>query len=131
AGFIGSPAMNFVRGKVAGPDAGGTAVDLEDGSRIVVPARPGAKAGDAVTVGVRPEHLSLGGTGEVRLSGTLDLVERLGETGYAYCRLDTGTPVTAEVRGAVALATGSRAGVSAAPENVHLFDAGGLALAPA
>ena len=39
--------------------------------------------------------------------------------------------MTAEVRGAVGLGTGSRATVSAAPENVHLFDAGGLALAPA
>jgi ABC-type sugar transport system ATPase subunit len=131
AGFIGSPAMNFVKGRVGGADPGSTMVELEDGSRIVVPARPGAREGDPVTVGVRPEHLSLGGAADIRLSGTLDLVERLGETGYAYLRLGNGTPVTAEVRGAVDLATGSPATVTAAPENVHLFDSGGLALLPA
>jgi ABC-type sugar transport system ATPase subunit len=131
AGFIGSPAMNFVKGRITAAAPEGVVVEADGGGRLALAARPGVRAGDTVTVGIRPEHLSLSGPGDVEISGTLDLVERLGETGYAYLKLDTGVPVTAEVRGAVDLAPGSRATVSASSGNVHLFDGAGLALPPA
>src|SRR5262245_55806933 len=59
AGFIGSPAMNFLPGK-----RNGAAVEVGEGVRVPLPEKSRAAAGEAVTVGIRPEHLvSSGGTG--------------------------------------------------------------------
>src|SRR5438270_2503798 len=58
AGFIGSPKMNFLPATVTAADAAGATVQLPGGGSVAVPVRPGrVKAGDAVTFGVRPEHL--------------------------------------------------------------------------
>ncbi len=58
AGFIGSPKMNFLPGKVTAVDGASATVQLAGGSSITVPCQPGGlKAGASVTVGVRPEHL--------------------------------------------------------------------------
>ncbi|MCC6528374.1 MAG: ATP-binding cassette domain-containing protein, partial [Polyangiaceae bacterium] len=62
AGFLGSPAMNFLEARVAtGGDAraGGTGLALEVGAGASLPLEPGAFAGEVakgakVTVGVRP-----------------------------------------------------------------------------
>ncbi|MBX2804969.1 MAG: sn-glycerol-3-phosphate ABC transporter ATP-binding protein UgpC [Hyphomicrobiales bacterium] len=57
AGFIGSPAMNFVRGKA---QVNGTAsIVTEQGEQIAVPALPGLENGRKVVLGIRPEHLRL------------------------------------------------------------------------
>ena len=76
AGFIGSPAINFFSGdlSVTGEIA---AVTLETGLSIPIP-RCIAKAAQrsAVTVGVRPQHVVLGGT--IGSAWTVSLVESLG-----------------------------------------------------
>ena len=61
AGFIGSPAMNFLGGKLARNGAQ-RLVTLANGSQLPV---PGLALGDghAVTLGVRPEHLVIGDEG--------------------------------------------------------------------
>jgi multiple sugar transport system ATP-binding protein len=57
AGFIGSPAMNFLRGKV---QVNGTpSVVTDEGERITVPPVPGLENGRKVVLGIRPEHLTL------------------------------------------------------------------------
>src|SRR3984957_17771561 len=55
AGFIGSPTMNFLPGRLVHD---GTAVQLGAGTLIPLPGR---RAGDTVTIGIRPEHLTPGG----------------------------------------------------------------------
>ncbi|HEX2891290.1 ABC transporter ATP-binding protein, partial [Vineibacter terrae] len=63
AGFIGSPAMNFMSGTAR--RANGTAwVATDDGTRLPLP--PGARGddGQGVVYGVRPEHLALSGAAE-------------------------------------------------------------------
>ena len=67
AGFIGSPTMNFLPATVTGIDEAGTIVQLAGGASVTVPVRPGShRVGDNVTLGVRPEHLRVGGTGRDR-----------------------------------------------------------------
>jgi multiple sugar transport system ATP-binding protein len=56
AGFIGSPAMNFVKGTV-GVERGGAVFVTEEGLRFSIGDFPGIAAGRPVTFGVRPEHL--------------------------------------------------------------------------
>jgi multiple sugar transport system ATP-binding protein len=95
AGFIGSPAMNFVPGTLSG-----SKVQTAFGE---LPAPEGVQGGDReVIVGVRPEHLEDARVvdSEARSHGAtfkakLDLVESLGAEYYAYFHLE-GTRVESE-----------------------------------
>ena len=92
ASFIGSPRMNLVKGKVV---AGDGTVALADGSQARLSksrARAGGRRGGAI--GMRPEHMSANAAGLVPLTGTVDVVERLGEASYVYMHLADGTNVT-------------------------------------
>ena len=73
AGFIGSPAMNFMPGRAAG----GGAVALDAGGRVDV-AGAALEAGRPVMVGARPEHLAPCAEGEASFAGPVEMVEQLG-----------------------------------------------------
>jgi multiple sugar transport system ATP-binding protein len=61
ATFIGQPNMNLLAAKVLGADAAGLAVEFHGGLRMVLPVETaGAKVGDSVDVGIRPENVRLG-----------------------------------------------------------------------
>src|SRR3954470_17256751 len=61
AGFIGSPKMNFVQGKVLAVDAMGLTVDYGEAKPAIIRIGGGrAKLGDTVTLGIRPEHMAEG-----------------------------------------------------------------------
>jgi lactose/L-arabinose transport system ATP-binding protein len=121
AGFIGSPAMNFLKGEVT---EGG--IDLGPDGRLAMPRPPGAERGARVTLGIRPEHMSIAaGEGGLRLAATVDLVERLGETGFAHLRLPSGSLAIVEIRGDTGLRTGDHTHVALDPAHLHLFGADG------
>jgi len=114
AGFIGAPAMNFLRGRL---EQDGRAVRLSAGS--VVPLRD-RYAGSDVVLGIRPEHLSLGADG---LAVALDLVEPLGSETLLHGRaVDGGEMVVVKVSGAIVPSETVMASVRC--EHVHLFDPG-------
>jgi ABC-type sugar transport system ATPase subunit len=136
AGFIGSPKMNMIPAKVVGV-AGGSAtvaLDASAGSKIDVPVSNLA-AGEAVTIGVRPEALEIIGSGKdvptglATLPARIEAVERLGNVTYAY--LDGGTPevITVQVMGDAPLEAGEDVRVGIRPSTLHVFNAGGAALA--
>lgn len=82
AGFIGSPAMNFMDGKVSGRHGDGLQISV-DGATVeswLAAVRPeAAPAGATVTLGIRPEHVRIGqGPGRARVLH----IERLGETSH-------------------------------------------------
>ncbi|MEO0820083.1 MAG: sn-glycerol-3-phosphate ABC transporter ATP-binding protein UgpC [Pseudomonadota bacterium] len=67
AGFIGSPAMNFLRGRASlnGAAANGmAAVVTPEGEHVPVSRVPGLEEGREVVLGIRPEHLMLTDEGE-------------------------------------------------------------------
>jgi multiple sugar transport system ATP-binding protein len=82
AGFIGSPAMNFLSGKLA-RNGSQRLVTLANGSQLPV---PGLALGDghAVTLGVRPEHLVIG---EAGVPAAVVVVEPTGADTQVYCKL--------------------------------------------
>jgi ABC-type sugar transport system ATPase subunit len=91
--------------------AQGSILVLPEYSRRIFPPR--LRTAEKLTLGIRPEHLKvLAGEG-AGLSATVDLVERLGETGFAHLRLPTGQVVIAEIRGETELRPGGRASLSA------------------
>lgn len=59
AGFIGSPPMNFLSGRVVDAGKAGPALELPGGEQIPLPAAASKLAGQPVTLGVRPEHWRL------------------------------------------------------------------------
>jgi multiple sugar transport system ATP-binding protein len=84
AGFMGSPNMNFVETEIQKVEANAVTVGLPGGGSVSVPVKgEGAKAGDKVTMGVRPEHLVEIGEpgdspGDSQIAGDVLVVERLG-----------------------------------------------------
>ncbi|MGJ8621332.1 MAG: ABC transporter ATP-binding protein [Yoonia sp.] len=115
AGFIGSPAMNFVEGKVLDGriDAPGLGIDFEGGISS-------AYEGKAVTVGARPEHIVLDPAGETH---TVELTESLGGVSYAYLTSATGERIVVEERGDERTAEGATVGIQIDSKRIFLFDA--------
>ncbi|MCP5153195.1 MAG: sn-glycerol-3-phosphate import ATP-binding protein UgpC [Ectothiorhodospiraceae bacterium] len=117
AGFIGSPAMNFVPG-TASPD--GRAVVVPGGQSL---ALPGVMPGGApLTVGIRPEHLETDeAPGRDPVDLTIDLVEPLGADTLVHGALD-GAELTARLPGGAVHTAGERLRLWIEPERIHLFD---------
>ncbi len=117
AGFIGSPAMNFLPGTV---EAGG--FRAEGGSLWPLP--PGVRnAGRPAVYGVRPEHLQLADGGGVPL--LVQVVEPTGSETQVHGRLGAqadALPVMGAFRERVSARPGQELAVTADPALVHLFD---------
>lgn len=114
AGFIGSPAMNFLPARVEG----GRLV-LENGVEIA----SGLAVDGAVTLGIRPEHLVPDESGSIRLA--VDVLEQLGANTLVHGTLEgMGLDVTASVDGVQDFHDGEVRRFSVPVEALHLFDRG-------
>lgn len=85
AGFIGTPAMNFVEVEAAGDGVAvsGASVPLTGSMRKAV----ADLSGQTITVGFRPEHLSISGDG---ISANVIGVEELGSEAIVRARINHG-----------------------------------------
>ena len=122
AGFIGSPAMNFLAAKVG---QGGRSVDLAGtgAAHINLPlARPtSAAAGTAVALGIRPEHLLPASDGPLQFD--VELAEPLGADTLLHGRFGEARElVTVRQGGHVLARPGERRHFKAEPGHLHLFD---------
>ncbi|ODT69942.1 MAG: ABC transporter ATP-binding protein [Pelagibacterium sp. SCN 63-23] len=127
AGFIGSPKMNFISGKVRAADGSKAVVDLGALGTIELPRTSTAIAGQDVTLGIRPEHLGLG-EGDFTIDTTPNIVEQLGIHTITYSTLPGGENFIGLFEGNPDLADGKPVRMSFATDKVHLFDARGLAV---
>jgi multiple sugar transport system ATP-binding protein len=121
AGFIGSPQMNFVAVTAAADGA----VTPAFGGALVVPGTRAVSAGTALTLGVRPEHLSLQAQpGALALPITVLQVEQLGGLSLVYGSLPgSDTRVTLHSAGQVQTAVGDTLTAYASADTCHLFAA--------
>ena len=131
AGFIGSPKMNFLAAKVVSADAGAAVVQLESGAQVRCEVDAGrAKAGDKVTLGVRPEHLEIaaGAQASNAIATTVTFVESLGSTTHAYCEYPgAAETLVCELDGATRLKNGAALSLGIPAARAYLFDADGQA----
>jgi multiple sugar transport system ATP-binding protein len=132
AGFIGSPKMNFLDARCLGPRAGGIAVDLA-GRELVTNVTAGNMAAPAVgaplTLGARPEHISIGDGGGLQLGQVkIEHVEHLGSQTLLYGRLPDGQDLTILCSGQTETQAGDIVGAGVAPSFCHLFDNDGRTL---
>ena len=125
AGFIGSPAMNFLPA-MASSTAKGLQITLGTAT-LTLPARAGFTGQIAVDLGVRPEDVSLTNPGDGVIVGRVAVVEALGNTTYVHVDTEFGQ-VNVESRSALRVAAGDNVGVRFETDKVHLFDAAGLTL---
>ena len=115
AGFIGSPAMNFLGGTVA--DGGVEVPALRVNLNPAVNLPP---AGTSVSVGLRPEHLAVAPGGATH---RVELTEALGGVSYAYLASPNGERVIVEERGEDRVSAGETVGIAFDPRTLRLFDA--------
>lgn len=128
AGFIGNPRMNFIPGTCIGVDAAGARVELITGGALTVPvAATEALIGQKVTLGIRPEHLSVT-PGDMALTMTPTVVERLGVNTVAYCDLPGVGTVSALLDGSAPVQVDQPTPLHFVAADCHLFDAEGLAV---
>jgi multiple sugar transport system ATP-binding protein len=118
AGFIGSPAMNFIPGVVQA-DGSGLAIDLGTVKHTLMSHRQ-LQPGRRVTVGIRPEHIGVAATGQ----GTFDIpVGVVESTGSATFITAATTPELTIVETGRSMARGGETiGVTIDPTQLHLFD---------
>ncbi|MDQ6434992.1 sn-glycerol-3-phosphate ABC transporter ATP-binding protein UgpC [Mesorhizobium sp. LHD-90] len=112
AGFIGSPAMNMLKGRVSGG-----AVDI-DGVKMPIPAGVKVADGQDVLYGVRPEHLELAADG---FPAEIKVVEPTGSETMVFLRFGSGELV-ALFRERHNFKPGDTLNLRPRVEAVHLFD---------
>jgi multiple sugar transport system ATP-binding protein len=125
AGFVGSPAMNFLPVGRQTDDAGGAVVQLPGGALLSTGVPLEAAASEGLTLGVRPEALQVQADGP--LPGTVEVIERLGDRTLLHVQLPDGTLVVADGRGQPEPPIGATVRLGFALAKLHLFDAQGRA----
>ncbi len=121
AGFIGSPAMNFLPGTLH-RSADGVHVQLHDGTRLEAPmgvASSGAAEGQPVVFGTRPEHLTLTDAGGI--AARVVVMEPTGMDTFVACRHE-GADLSAVFRERHDFAPGSTIHLLPDLQRAHLFD---------
>jgi multiple sugar transport system ATP-binding protein len=116
AGFIGSPAMNFLRGTIAAN--GHTGFEGPGGIRLPLDAAPAASAGKPAVYGIRPEHFALDDSGA---EAEVHVVEPTGSELQVVARLG-GEEVIAVFRERHKFKPGDKIRLKPDPRLVHLFD---------
>ena len=114
AGFIGSPAMNFIAGSIEGGafrDGAGNAWPL--------PANSHAPASGPVTYGIRPEHLRLDPKG---IPAVVQVIEPTGSETVVALKVGD-APLLGAFRERVSVRPGDILPISPDTSLVHLFDA--------
>ncbi len=123
AGFIGSPAMNFVKVELSGAGER-TIAKLADGAEVAIDIAVPESTG--YELGIRPEAIQIvesGGT----TSGKVAVVEHLGDRTLVYLHLADGTQIIAEDIGRSEVKPGDRINLAFDSSQLHLFTADGKA----
>jgi multiple sugar transport system ATP-binding protein len=117
AGFIGSPAMNFIAGRLEG----GEPPTLATASGVKVPLSntPQAAPGSEIIMGVRPEHVSLGGP--QAMSALITVIEPTGYETVVIAKF-AGQDMTCVLRERLNGRPGDRIGLTFKGP-LHFFDA--------
>jgi lactose/L-arabinose transport system ATP-binding protein len=131
AGFIGSPRMNFLQARVIAAESGYVTVTLasQPEVKLSLPIRSvSAKAGDEVSLGVRPEHFLAAGEGDADLTLDVDVAEHLGNTSYVYANASAAERIIVEHEGFRGAGDRDRLTVGISAAKSFLFDKAGVRL---
>ena len=116
AGFIGSPSMNFIQGRISGGD--GQARFVSDGGLELPLPAANVRDGQEVTYGIRPEHIEIGEGG---IPVSVVVVEPTGSETQVFGKAGKEL-IDAIVKDRIRARPGERIPFRINPANVHLFD---------
>jgi multiple sugar transport system ATP-binding protein len=120
AGFIGSPAMNFLKVQAI-PAERGIAIRVGGFPFITVPLRPSLPQDGNVVLGIRPERIRLGAGAGQQVQGGVDLVETTGAASVVHVDL-AGQPLKVFTTERLALERHQLVPLTIEPQDVCLFD---------
>ena len=128
AGFIGSPAMNFLEGKLVMSGSNGSAqpnssshwVETANGALLPIATAPHGHDGQAVIYGIRPEHLEFGSGGD-GIDAEVVVVEPTGSETQIVARIGT-QDIIAIFRDRRAVSPGDTIHLKPRGSAAHLFD---------
>ena len=120
AGFIGAPRMNFLPARVAKVHFDRVVAETASGLKVAASVcGERSSVGDAVTLGIRPEHVSFGEVLPARVVN----VERFGDSALLYFETaETADPIVMRTDGATRLKRGDTVSLALPEEHVHVFD---------
>ncbi|MER8799179.1 ABC transporter ATP-binding protein [Mesorhizobium sp. M0998] len=132
AGFLGAPRMNFFEVTVAAVSGGAATLSTAGLSPLTVELTEAAsvQVGDRVTMGIRPESISLAAEGTASCAGRVRLVEHLGRETILYADAgplqcvssESGSGnVTVQIGHASAVSADATVGLKVEPRDVYLF----------
>lgn len=131
ARFVGSPAMAMLPATVAGHENGRVRVRLPGGEEVQTSVAAAQLAsGQPVELGLRPEHVTLAPPGGGGLPARAELVERLGDRTFIYCRLSEGLEIIAHEPGFSQVRPGEEVHLAIDGAAAHIFTDDGTALHP-
>ena len=131
AGFIGSPAMNFLPAEIALRNGRAVAVALSGAFEVALPAAVAAQVDDrsngALVLGIRPEHIHLEGAtnapeGAVTVTMLVDAVEPMGNEVFLYVSRD-GHDLVARIGPERLPRAGEHVTIAVDVDRLHYFDA--------
>ncbi|WP_321960762.1 sn-glycerol-3-phosphate ABC transporter ATP-binding protein UgpC [Paraburkholderia sp. J7] len=128
AGFIGTPAMNFINVERMGDNGGRLIVGLPfDGVQAPTAIATASLPAGKLTLGVRAEHVLLDPQGP--LVGRAEVIERLGDRSLAHVSMPNGQLLVAELPRAreLDIETGDTIRMSLDAAHLHVFDETGKA----
>ncbi len=129
AGFIGSPRMNLIPAQVVnlkGLMAHVRLAGFPDGVLSVRQRSAGARVGDKVTFGFRPEHVLPAARAAATITARAQVVERLGSVSYIYAIGQDGAKITVQEAGHSRVPGDTEVKIGIDPAKSLLFDARGL-----
>ena len=126
AGFIGSPQMNFLTGKVVEGTSNEAALELAGGEQVPLPGSVRKLAGQPITLGVRPEHWRAA-DGDFGLRLQAQFIEWLGSSVNVHLRHDgtSAAPIIWHHVEPARVKEGETIRLIPDPEHIHLFDQNG------
>ena len=122
AGFIGSPTMNIIEGKMENG-----VFKAMDGLINITPTKDHEESlkayeGKGVSVGIRSERFETGGEGEDSFVCHVDVIEMLGKEKLLYAKLENGFELVISVPGHYEYAEGEEHNFGFEKEALHFFD---------
>jgi multiple sugar transport system ATP-binding protein len=119
AGFLGSPAMNFLDASIK-RNGGAPSAVTNDGTALPLPGNAGGQDGQQVVYGVRPEHLDLTDAGS-GLSAEVVVVEPTGAEILVFARLAS-EDIAVVFKERHRFQPGDKIRLAPQPGTIHLFD---------
>jgi lactose/L-arabinose transport system ATP-binding protein len=127
AGFIGSPKMNFLKGRVDGIDGKMVSVGLVDhhDARITLAIEDETTRGQGVLIGIRPEHIAMANGEAFKIELHAEVTEQLGGEAYVYAHSASGEPLVVQQRGYSPIKAGDSVAFTFDVDQAFLFTLNG------